>query len=222
MGAEGPSATRTRFALAALAMSSAGAVAVYIVARISLAAAVVVLVVPAGAAWWWTWRRLPAAGRAELIRRARAGVVAGVAATATYDLTRWALVEVFSLSVDPWVTIRLFGRLLVGDDRPASVTLPVGIVFHVVNGIGLAVGFAVLFGGRTWRAGVVYAVVLEVIMVALYPSWLDISKMDEFVTVTFLAHVAYGATLAEVSRRLLARPPAPVPAAAGPPPGVRR
>jgi hypothetical protein len=220
MGAEGPSATRTRFALAALAMSSAAAVAVYIVARISLVAAVVVLVVPAGAAWWWTWQRLPAPSRAELVRRCRAGVVAGIAATAAYNLARWALVEVFSLSVDPWLTIRLFGRLLVGDDRPASLTLPVGIAFHVVNGIGLAVGFAVLFGGRTWRAGVAYAVVLEVVMVALYPSWLDIRKMDEFVTVTFLAHVAYGATLAEVSRHLLARRPQ-VPGAV-PPREVRR
>jgi hypothetical protein len=218
MGAEGPSATRTRFALAALAVSSAAAVAVYIVARISLAAAVVVLVVPAGASWWWTWRRLPAAGRAELLRRCRAGVAAGIAATAAYDLARWALVEAFSLSLDPWITIRLFGRLLVGDDRPAALTLPVGIAFHVVNGIGLAVGFAVLFGGRTWRAGVAYAVALEVVMVALYPSWLDIRKMDEFVTVTFLAHVAYGATLADVSRRILARPPSRRSDAAAPPP----
>jgi Family of unknown function (DUF6789) len=217
MGAEGPSATRTRFALAALAGSSAAAVAVYIVARISLAAAIVVLVVPAGVAWWSTWRRLPAAGRAELVRRCRAGALAGIAATAAYNLARWALVEAFSLSLDPWITIRLFGRLLVGDDRPAALTLPVGIAFHVVNGIGLAVGFAVLFGGRTWRAGVAYAVALEVVMVALYPSWLDIRKMDEFVTVTFLAHVAYGATLAEVSRHILARQPRD-PAAAPPPP----
>src|SRR5512132_3700410 len=92
MGAEGPSGTRTRFALAPLAVSSAAAVAVYIVARISLAAAVVALVVPAAVAWWWTWRRLPAAGRAELVRRCRAGVVAGIAATLAYDLTggRWS------------------------------------------------------------------------------------------------------------------------------------
>lgn len=192
---------------AGLAVSSAAAVAVFLVASISLPAAVVVLVVPAAAAWSWVWRRLRADARAELVVRFRAGLIAGVVATAVYNLTRWAIVEVFGLSLDPFVTVKLFGRLLAGADSPSAVTVPVGTAFHVVNGIGLAVGFVVLFGGRSWRAGVVWAVTLEAVMVALYPSWLGVKKMDEFVTLTFLAHVAYGVTLAEVGRWWLAREP---------------
>ncbi len=190
-----------RLVTGAFAASTALAVAVFIIARVSMAGAAAALVVLTGAAWSWVWRSAPTAVRAGVARRARAGAVGGAAGLVAYNLSRWLLVKIFRLELDPFLTIKLFGRLLLGAGRPAWQTLPAGIAFHVVNGIGLAVAFVVLFGPRGRLAGMAWAVLLEVVMVALYPRWLDIRKIDEFVTVTFGAHLAYGVVLADVARR---------------------
>ncbi|MDQ3896061.1 MAG: hypothetical protein M3326_02225, partial [Actinomycetota bacterium] len=68
---------------------------------------------------------------------------------------------------------------------PAAATF-VGIAFHVCNGVGLGIPFTMLFGGRGWKAGVAYACVLELVMIALYPGWLRIDAPGEFTTVSQL------------------------------------
>jgi hypothetical protein len=59
---------------------------------------------------------------------------------------------------------------------------------------------------------------LEVIMVSLYPGWLNLAAIDEFVSVSVVGHAVYGATLGILARRFVgtdalnAGPnPAPVP-----------
>lgn len=134
--------------------------------------------------------------------RTVAGLASGVCATAVYDLTRLALVNAFALRVQPFEAIPLFGQLLLGTQEPSSAAELLGISYHILNGAGLGAAFVIVAGARGPLAGIVWAVVLELFMVALYPGWLDIRARNEFIGVS-AAHLAYGATLGAVARRLL-------------------
>lgn len=153
------------------------------------------------------WSHASDRERAELAARLRAGAIAGVLATVAYDIVRWALVVVGRMELSPFGAFPLFGELLVGS-APAGVHLLLGGLYHLVNGLAFAVSYCLLVGGRGWQAGVLWGLGLEAAMLAVYPGWLDLDAvLGEFVSMSFLGHVAYGAVLGRVSARLLAGPP---------------
>lgn len=151
------------------------------------------------------WRRCPEAVKLELIRRARAGVMAGLGATAAYDLVRWLLLEVFHFNFQPFDIFSIFGTLLIGSSAPGWMVLAVGVLFHWLNGVGFATGYSLLFGHRGWWAGLLWALGLEAVMLAVYPGWLSIEAISEFRSISMLGHVVYGLTLGAVSRRILSQ-----------------
>lgn len=137
--------------------------------------------------------------------RLRAGLPAAVAALVAYDLSRWTMVEVLGFAFEPFEAFGAFGRAFWGEAATGWWVGASGVAIHVVNGLGFAIGYTLLAGRRGPLAGILFALGLEAAMVVLYPSWLRIQAVDEFLQVSMVGHVVYGATLGWVSRALLQR-----------------
>src|SRR6266498_3824026 len=180
-----------RLLLSLLPLSTGGAVLVAILLDSdSLVWPTLVLVAGTGTTAVVLTRRLPAGVRRALSRRVRLGLLAGLAATAAYDAVRYLAVAVTSWSVRPFQVFALFEQLLVGRDAPAGVQYLAGTGFHLLNGLGFAVGYAMVVR----RPGVVSAVVWALVLEAF-------TAVGEFVSVSLLGHLAYGATLGLATAR---------------------
>jgi len=186
-------------------LASGAALLVSITWDVSLAATGVIFLVLALA----TAARLRAvsssAERGQLREAVAVGAMAGVAATAAYDLTRLALVEGLGLALWPFDTFALFGRALVGAEHSGAWVTALGTAYHVTNGLGFAIAYTIWLGNRGPVAGLLWALVLEAAMLTSYPGWLDIRSYEEFIEVSVLGHVAYGLTLGLLAQRLLRR-----------------
>lgn len=132
----------------------------------------------------------------------RRGVVVGVAGTAVYDASRWVLVQVGGLELSPFEALPFFGQALLGTDTEGWAASVAGIAYHLANGVTFGVAFVIWFGRRSWWWGIVFALGLEVFMLALYPGWLDVRSVGELTQVSLVGHFAYGATLGLTSRLL--------------------
>ena len=170
-------------------------------AGLSLRAGIVLAAAAGVFAAWAVWRKTPAEVRPALKRRAIVGLVAGAAATVAYDVSRLAFVEVLGLSFWPFDVFPIFGQLLVGAGRPRFVTEAAGLLYHFANGIGFAVAYVFLFRKTGLLTGLLWAGVLELCMISLYPMWLNPSALDELLSVSVAGHGAYGAVLGVVARR---------------------
>ncbi len=158
-------------------------------------------------------RRAPRPLVREIWRVVRAGLLAGFAATFAYDLVRTTLSTFDPSPYNPFEAIRLFGLGMVGADAPLGVMMAAGFVVHFLNGSSFGVIYAI-FGGRhvrTWRvallAGIAWGLTLEFIQSILYPGWLGMTTvvLREFLVISGLGHVAYGASLGVGVRWLLKR-----------------
>jgi hypothetical protein len=203
--AEVSAAAVYRVVLGLLFLASGVALVVYLVARVSLVLALALTVGVAVGSGALVWRRLAWPGRREAKRRLGVGMVAGLAATLTYDLARWLAVELGGLEFWPFEVFPLFGRLLVGSGAPVLVAVVVGTCYHLLNGVSFAVAYALILGDRGWLAGVAWAVALEALMLTLYPGWLHPASLAEFFGVSMLGHLAYGSVLGATSQRLIGR-----------------
>lgn len=149
------------------------------------------------------WRRGDAGSRSRLKARIGVGLAAGVAALVVYDAAKLVLAAIDPSPFDPFGAIGLFGVLLAGPGASDAVVLGVGVGYHVLNGVLFGVAFSVLFGHRGVLAGALWGLFLEGFQSALYPGWLDVAFYREFLGISFLAHVAYGATLGYLCQRWL-------------------
>lgn len=176
--APAPPAARWRaVAPGAVFLASGASLAAFIATGAPLVAALTTL---AAAGGLWASRSLGADdARAGWASRVRAGVVAGLAATAAYDASRWAVVELGDLAVSPFAAIPLFGQALLGG-AAGGLAHVAGVAFHLLNGVCFAIAYTLWFGTRGWRAGVAFALGLEACMLAVYPGWLDVASLREF------------------------------------------
>lgn len=193
--------TATQPLLALTALGSGVSLVFAIVFGAPLAWSLLLLAAAAVSLVGFRWSHSDAASRLHLRRRLSTGLVAGLAATAAYDVSRLALVQVGGLRVSPFKALPLFGQLLVGVDSPPSVALFAGAAYHLLNGVAFATAYCLLLGGRDWRLGILWALGLEAAMLAVYPGWLDLGNvLGEFAAMSILGHVAYGAVLGLVSQ----------------------
>jgi hypothetical protein len=118
-----------------------------------------------------------------------------------YDASRWGVVSLLTLSFRPFHVLPIFGRLFVGADSPPGIALAAGIAYHAANGIGFAVAYTLVVRRGSLLSGVVWGICLELCMALLYPSWLRIMALREFLAVSALGHVVYGAVLGTVVSR---------------------
>jgi hypothetical protein len=192
---------RQRAALALLPLSTGAAVLVTILLfHDSLFWPTLILVAGSAGAALLAARRLRGSQRRYLARRAVIGAIAGLAATAVYDLVRYGAVAAFSWSVDPFAAFPLFGRLLVGQGRDPALLWSAGIVFHLLNGLGFAIGYTLLIPRPRIVTAVAWAMALESVTILVYPDWLGITAVGEFFSMSMLGHLGYGVTLGKVAQ----------------------
>ena len=182
---------------------SGAALLMHILAQVPLRTGLATTFGVAGFAVVLVWRREDDAGRRRLKARVGVGLAAGVAALVVYDVAKWVLAAVDPSPFDPFGAIGTFGVLLAGPGASAPVVLGAGVGYHVLNGVLFGVAFCVLFGHRGVVAGALWGLFLELFQSTLYPGWLDVRFYAEFLGISFLAHVAYGATLGYLCKRWL-------------------
>lgn len=189
----------------ALFLASGAALLVHVIGKISLGAALgggILIVFLVG---WLVWRRASAQERFRLRQLLATGLVAGVCATIVYDLSRFALIIVTGTAFWPFDIFEIFGRGIVGAEYHGWWVFVIGFLFHILNGIAFGTAYTIWFGRRGPLAGVGFALVLELFMVSIYPSWLNIAMVGEFLSVSIFGHLAYGLTLGYVAQRLHSR-----------------
>lgn len=151
----------------------------------------------------YTVRNLTPPARRDLGRRARRGIVAAAVATALYDVSRFAAARTVTPEIDPFAAWPVFGELIVGGAAGPGLTLAVGVAFHVTNGVCFGIAYVLVMPRPGILTGVAWGLGLELAMALLYPSWLRIDALQEFLTLSVVGHVVYGGTLGFVARRLL-------------------
>jgi hypothetical protein len=195
-----------RLVLAACACATGGALLVHITSKVSLAFAAGSLLVVAVVVFALVIRRLDPVRQRYVLRRLRVGAISGLVATVAYDLARFGTVSLFQLSFKPFHVFELFGQGLLGADVAGPAAFFPGAAFHLTNGTGFGIAFALLVRRPTIVKGIAWAMFLELAMVAFYPSWLQLQALGEFLQVSVVGHVVYGITLATLVRRQLREP----------------
>jgi hypothetical protein len=174
--------------------------AIYVLAGVSLPWAALGVGALGTVGWLFVYLIGGGASRA-LAQRVRQGAVAGVIATVAYDAARYGLVSVAQMTFRPFHVFELFGRLFVGDGAPRSTAYAVGALYHLTNGTGLGIAFRLLSRTATVANGILWAFALEFCMALLYPRWLRIQALGEFLTVSVVGHAVYGVVLALLCQR---------------------
>lgn len=187
-------------------MATGSALVLHILVDLPLWLSVATTLTGAGCVMFLAVRRHPEglpAGRRLVAVGLRSAIVAVVA----YDLTRLGLAEGLDFEVGPFEAFEHFGAGLLGTrgSPPTTATWVAGALFHVVNGITFGIAYTIVAGRRGVLAGITFGLALEVIMLGLYPAWLQIPNLREFASMSMLGHVAYGATLGHLARRNLER-----------------
>jgi hypothetical protein len=177
----------------------------YIASGISLLVTAAAAAGVAAFAVIWIDRRLDDERRRALRRRIYVGVWAGLLATVAYDTSRLVLIEVTGIRFWPFDIFRVFGEALFGTAFGPRVTRIAGFLYHLANGLGFGVAYSVWWGRRGVFAGVLFAMGLELCMVIVYPGWLQMKAIGEFLQVSVIGHLVYGSVLGWSARRALNR-----------------
>lgn len=189
--------------LGAVFLASGAALLVYILAGLSLRWTFLALALAGVVVAVLVLRRLPPWRRARVVRRIAIGAIGGLLATLAYDTVRLSLVEFAGLKINPLEAWRLFGVALTDPGQSHQTHMIAGTAFHLCNGIAFGIAYTIAFGTRGPWAGILWALVLEGFMVSVYPGWLGLAALDEFLSVSITGHLAYGTVLGVLSRALL-------------------
>ncbi len=195
--------SRYRMLFGILFLSTGVALLIYIASGLSLLVTAGLVLAVAIAIGVTIWRQAGEKRRSELRRLMWAGAIAGILATSAYDLVRFLLIEVTGIAFWPFDIFNVFGQALVGAGFSGAWVRLLGVIYHFANGIGFALAYTIIAGKRGVWAGIGWAMILELMMVSVYPGWLDMRALDEFLQVSVLGHIVYGAVLGYSARWLL-------------------
>jgi hypothetical protein len=136
-------------------------------------------------------------------RRLWVGLLAGVVATAGYDLSRLLIWQVGLIDFDPFVSHPIFGMLISGAPVESSRAILVGWSYHFWNGLGFAIMYTLIAGPAHWAYAMLWALMLELAWLTAMPAAVELRLNPQLVVVGIIGHIAYGAGLAWVARRKL-------------------
>jgi hypothetical protein len=186
--------------LVALPLATGFGLLVFLVSGISLYLGISIALATGGAAAFRVVRTLDETGRRNLRARVATGAIAGLVATLCYDAMRLFVVEVFDVTFWPFDIFTRFGHLLVGQEAAGPMVGAVGAAYHVANGMGFGIAYMLFVRRPQIRTALVWAAMLELIQVTLYPTWIDFQAVNEFVSISAIGHATYGAVLGSVAR----------------------
>ena len=189
--------------LGVLALFSGAALVTHIVSGFSLPLALLVAALVVALGVGVRWRRSSPQGRTKMVRFAKVGLGAGLVATVFYDVSKFLLSQWDDSRYNPFEAVRMFGLLLAGSAAPTSVIYVTGVGFHLLNGIFFGVAFCFFFGRRGVLTGVAWGFCLELFQLSLFPGWLNVTFYSEFLQISALSHLVYGAVLGLLCQRSL-------------------
>jgi hypothetical protein len=178
---------------------------------VSLLLAAAALVILGGIGFALYWASLLPVVRAALARRLAYAAWIGLAATVCYDVTRIVVDRVLQSPINPFEALPLYGQLLTGAPADSGLARAVGVLYHGANGVGFGMAFVMIVGRPGPLSGLAWGLGLELAMALLYPSWLRIQALEEFLTISVVGHAAYGLSLGILARSFLGRTTAGVP-----------
>jgi hypothetical protein len=190
---------RRRVLLIGLPFAGGAALVLHILADISLPLGLTGLAVLGGGVAVFVLSRMSVPQRRAIYQRARIGAAAGLIGTVAYDLARYGTVALFQLSFQPFHVMNVFGELFLGPGHSAAAAFAAGFAYHLSNGTFFGLAYTLVFRRPQWWTGALWGIGLELCMATLYPRWLAIQQIGEFLEVSALGHVVYGATLGFVA-----------------------
>lgn len=197
---------RTRVLLSSLFLSTGYALLIYILSGISFPATLCTILATAAIVFALIWRKSKRTNKQDYIKHYFfCGLVTGLIATGLYDASRFLLIRFTGIQFWPFDIFTVFGQsVLQTDDRSIGVIIT-GVLYHFANGIGFAIAYTLLFGKKGIGAGLLYAFGLELLMVSVYPGWLQMKALDEFLQVSVFGHIVYGISLGYTTKHLLTK-----------------
>jgi hypothetical protein len=141
--------------------------------------------------------------RPLIINRLRVGFMAGLFGLVAYNATRWAVATLLSLKTSPFYSIYIFGALITATPPDTVAAAVAGWLYHISNGVTFAIVYTLIAGPATWWFGLLWGLVLESVMLIIYPSSaiLRPPALASFVVVSLISHALYGATVGVVAQR---------------------
>lgn len=176
---------------------------VYGASTFALAALVVgapLVLLTVGAALW-----MERTGRWPGTRAAvTAGALGGLLGTLGYDLFRVPFVAIGGLQL--LAPIESYGVLLLDAAASSPLTAWSAWSYHVVNGVGFGVAYAVVARGRHWGWGVLWGLVLETaVVVSPFADVYALRTADGYrwtpILLAYAAHVPYGYAVGRFAQR---------------------
>jgi hypothetical protein len=196
---------RRRVLLIGLPFAGGAGLVLHILADVSLPLAIAVLLLLGVSLWGWVMSRTGPFGRRIIGHRVLIGAGAGFIATLAYDAARYGMVALFSFSFKPFHVFSIFGELWVGPHHSATTLFLIGLAYHFSNGTFFGVAYTLVFRRPQWWTGALWGMGLELCMATLYPSWLRVQQLGEFLQVSAIGHVVYGSVLGLLASAALAR-----------------
>lgn len=129
------------------------------------------------------------------------GLVAGAVGLLAYNLVRLALLLSGAVPFNPFRPIEVYGLLILDQYQDSTLTRAVGWTFHLWNGLSFATMYTLAVGKGRVAWGLAWAMLLEVAMLATYPSIFQVAMNVPFVTMSLIGHVAYGLAVGLTARR---------------------
>ena len=131
------------------------------------------------------------------------GLWAGLVATVVYDGVRYLVQHAHLFGYSGFVPILMFGGWITGRPMTSVAAKIAGWSYHYWNGATFGVIYTLAAGRTAWWWGVGYGVLMECCMLGLFPMFLKINNTFDFVAISMIGHLFYGATLGFLSQRYL-------------------
>jgi len=135
------------------------------------------------------------------LTRLMGGLAAGGAGLLAYDFIRLGILYTDLVPFNPFRPIEVYGLWILDRQRDDWQTKTAGWIFHVWNGMGFAVMYTMLAGPGRVLWGLGWAMMLESLMLATYPSMFKIALAWPLISVSLIGHAAYGLALGWVAQR---------------------
>lgn len=128
------------------------------------------------------------------------GIAGGFVATLGYDGFRLVIREMHLFDYDGFKAIYIFGGWITGTPETTAAAAA-GWFYHFWNGISFGVFYTLTFGARHWLHGAAYGLVMEAMMLGLFPFFLQITDQVGFIVVSMSGHLVYGVVLGVIAQR---------------------
>jgi len=149
---------RLRLLLVGLPLAGGAGLVLHILAGVSLPLGIAGLTVLAATIWLVVLVRLRPVPRRLVYRRVGVGAVAGLVGSVAYDLARYGVVALFSMSFQPFHVFAVFGELFVGPVHPAATLFLVGLLYHLCNGTFFGVAYTLVVHRPMWWSGALWGI----------------------------------------------------------------